>query len=318
MLICPDMECDHREDVEIVASPADAVIFSSSSAGWNWKIHEQWNRLTLSEILIRMNEIAELYRETGNPKLPSFYRFWRWEYRMTYWRIIHPLRKAVGKKDRMVLSGRNLNVQGRIKELLKHSVVVEQSNGAGTKMVSLGDLRNVAHAWEGPKRPLRFDFATGSEWSGDFHVIQPSTRFVIVTGQRLILNDVTMHGLCRVQTDDEAVAGGLGMTRFPDSYKGEVPAALVERSFRAIRFGYVQGYRLLVRSVTTNPDIFVLATRNMEAARAFKMHRDEWIWCGEREQLRWWRYFHRDEIERMEEKQIPLALNELIRLAAKR
>jgi len=319
MLVCPDAACDHKEDVEIVATPDDAVIYSSSQAASRWSVQERYWELTLDEIQQRLERLWSLYNQTGNPKLPSAFRFWRERFRFEYWSIMHGLRRGLQEDEDVVLEGKELREQGRVKEIQGRAVLLDRSDGTGTVLVRLGELRQVAGVLNWPRGDTRFDFGDGLDIQKGNHVLSRSTRFVIVAGCRLELDSVTRHGACHVRTDDAETARDLGLQPYyQGSWGGEIPASLVERCFRSIRFCYVQGHRLNFLSVTKDPEIIFLGTRNMETARVLKMRRDSLIFCGQREQLRWHRFFNRSEIERTEEKQIPRDIWELVRYQQKR
>jgi uncharacterized protein YbaR (Trm112 family) len=314
MLVCSDCQCDHSEAVSIAATPEDAVIYSSYRAASLWSIQERSHALTLDELQEWLRRLSTLYARTGNPKLPSAYRFWRERFRFTYWSIMHPLRRHLESGEETVLQGKEVYEKGVVKELLQHGVLLERTDGSGTRFVRLSQLHAVYGVFDWNRYPVRFDFADGSDSleDGNRTTYTPSS-FAIVAGHRVAVEAVSKRGLCRVRTNDPEPARALGLSpSFPGVFSGEFPAGLVERCFRGIQFAYVQGFRLHLRSMTTDRDVFQLETRSIEAARALKMHRDSMMWIGVRDQLRWWRYFHRDEIERFEEKQIPLTLADLM------
>lgn len=313
MLVCPDMGCDYVEPVRIAAAPDDAVVYSSAQAAFLWSRHEDAYEQTLGQLHERLTDLAAIYEKTGNPKVPSAVRYWRDRYRMTYANVTQPLKRAYKERAEVCLEGTGGRQYGRVTALLKHGVHLEQSDGSGRVTVQLADLSHVFSVWRLFDKRQRFDFSDPAERRPDTRPVSRPTTCVIIDGCRLGLQSVTRRGICRVETADPETARDLGLVQiFPPWYYGELPAGLVERCFRTIRFAYVKGYRMRVRSATNDPEVVQLETREMEAARALKMAQNWLIWNGERHQLKWCKLFHRDEIEYWEEKQLPRQIWEMV------
>ena len=320
MLVCPGLDCEYVEQVQIADRPDDAVIFSSSSAAWRWSLLESAHQLTLGEIEERLWHLRRLYAQTASPKLPSQYRYWRERGRFQYWNNWHDLNRHMKENDEADLEGKDFRFKGRVLEFLDdRTVLIARSDNGETVVVRIDDLHNVYGVWNWP-RSLRFNFGDGSDALKEGnHVIHTSTRFAVVMGHRVGLDSVTRHGICRVRTSDPETARSLNLRlSFPNTFSGELPVALVERAFKAVTHCYVGGYRLNFLSITNDPEIVQVGTRNMEAAQALKMRRDGIHWIGQRQQLRWWRFINLSMIERFEEKQIPINIWELVRAAEHR
>ena len=319
MLVCPDMACDYVEPVRIAAAPDDAVVYSSSQAAYLWSRQERAHEQTLGQLHERLTGLAALYEEPGNPKAPSAVRYWRDQYRMTYANVVQPLKRAYKEGTEVLLEGAGGRQRGRVTALLKHGVHLERSDGSGRITVRLSDLYRVYAIWTlFDKRP-RFDFSDPAERRPETHTVQRPTTFVMIDGYRLGLLSVTRRGVCRVETADPETARDLGLVQIsPPWYYGELPAGLVERCFWTIRFAYVKGYRMRLRSATNDPDVVQLETREMEAARTLKMAQHWLFWNGERHQLKWWKFFHRNEIDYWEEKQFPRQIWEMVQQEQRR
>lgn len=320
MLVCPDLDCHHREDVQIAGTPDDAVVYNSRTAGHLWSMSEHQPFETLGEIRERLIRIAELYRRTGNPKAPSAYRYWREQYRHTYAGIVPELREALKSNTEVILQGKGSSERGRVMELFPDSVLLDRTENNETVLVPLGNLKYVTdyHPAFFVSRKPRFDFHDGADDRPHNHCVHTDTRFAMVSGRRVILSHVSRFGNCQIETSDPEVAQALGLRlRVGHHYRAVVPAGLIDRCFKSVRWCYVHGYRLELHSATTDLEVFQLRTRSMEVARALKMHREwsQFVMVGsrERQQLRWWGYFHLSETERTEEKQIPLEISKIIR-----
>jgi hypothetical protein len=319
MLVCPDLHCHHREDVQIAGTPDDAVVYNSHHAAGLWSVTEGQPFETLGEHRERLMRIAELHQRTGNPKAPSAYRYWRDQYRQTYGDIVPELKHALKSQVEVILEGRETSERGRVMDLFADSVLLDRTENHETVLVPLGSLRLVTHYHSAffPSRKPRFDFYEGPDRRRENHCVHTPTRFAMVSGRRVILSEVSRFGKCLIETPSIEVAQALGLQlRVGDHYQAVVPAGLLDRCFKSVRWCHVRGHRLELQSATAKPGVFQLRTRSMEAARALKMHQHWSMFrIRERQQLRWWGYFHETEIERTEEKQIPLDISYMIRTA---
>ncbi|HYF80374.1 MAG TPA: hypothetical protein VD973_24965 [Symbiobacteriaceae bacterium] len=322
MLVCPDLDCHHREDVQIAGTSDDAVVYNSHHAAHLWSETDKQPFETLGERRERLMRIAELHQRTGNPKAPSAYRYWREQYRQTYGWIVPELKYALKSQVEVILEGKETSERGRVMDLLADSVLLDRTENHETVLVPLGSLRLVAHYHPAffPSRKPRFDFHEGPSNRRENHPVSTPTRFAMVSGRRVILSEVSRFGKCLIETPSIEVAQALGLQlRVGDHYQAVVPAGLLDRCFKSVRWCHVRGHRLELHSATAKPGVLQLRTRSMETARALKMHR-QWsqfhmVGRRERQQLRWWGYFHETEIERTEEKQVPLDISEMIRFA---
>ncbi len=320
MLVCSDIGCDYREEVQIVDTPDDAVIFSSSNAASFWSWTERSHKLTIGDLHTKLDQLVTLYERTENPKIPSAIRFWRDRYRFTYGSIKHHIKRCMEDGTEVYLTGKGLIETGTVKALLETAVELEKSDGGGTTLIRLADLHNAAcYSRRLFSERVRFDFGDQSDITLGNHTIHTPDRFAIVYGLKVAIDSVTSHGLCRVRTDDPQVAKALLLhPTFEHFYTGEVPAAFVERCYKLVRHAYVQGYRLSFISLTRDPNVVQLRTRDMEAARALKMRQERMFWMGQKKRLRWLRFFRLSEIDRFEDKHIPFDIRDMIEAAKPR
>jgi hypothetical protein len=321
MLVCPAYDCTYSEDVLIASVPHDAVIYSAVKAAWNFSLEERSHQRTLDEVHQMIHRLRKQYTQGGHPKLPSAVRFWREHLGFMRWNIKEYLQRSFKEGCQVHCEGKGWAEQGNVKVLMEHGVMLERSDTGETVFIRAGDLRGVAYkggVWE--HQPSRFDFGRKRPHRPATHPVFTPTHYVIIDGCPLILDGVTTHGLCRVRSDDPRVMEALQLWNPRDEFAyayGEFPLALAERYYRVIRYCQVRGYRMHLRSFTKNRDFVQLETRDLEAARALLMDRSIQF-DGERNALRWWGYFHRDEITGHEEVQVPLSLQRLRKHAAAR
>lgn len=321
MLVCPEIDCPYKEDVQIAGTPDDAVVYNSRRAASLWRTGLR-SLETLGELRDQLEHIADAYERAGNPKAPSAYRYWRDRYHRACGRVVPPLKHALKSDTEVILEGKETRERGRVMELFPDSVLLDRTENNETVLVPLGSLARVRQnyfAFRTAPKP-RFDF---HEDTGEYernHCVHTPKRFAMVSGHRVILSQVSRFGNCVIQTPDPEVAQALGIRlRVAGDYWATIPAGLVDRCFLSVRWCHVQGHRLEMYSATAVPGVFRLRTRSLETARALKMHREvsRFIPIGRREPqgLRWWGYFDETEIEQTEEKQIPLNVSEMIRYA---
>ncbi|MDF2626851.1 MAG: hypothetical protein K0R39_682 [Symbiobacteriaceae bacterium] len=320
-LVCPDLACDHWEPVVIAGTPDDAVVYSSGSAASLWRMTAWEPDETLGEIHKRLLYIQAIYRKTGTPKAPSAFRFWRDQYRFLCSGVIPELKYGMKHNEELILEGRERSERGRVIELLPDSVLLDRSENHETVLVPFGDLRQVSRyipeVMHHPRH--RLDFHDESDLWKRNHCVNRTTQFAMVSGHKVELYSVSRHGECLIETSDAVVAKALGIRlRVDDRYRALVPAGFIDRCYKSVRWCYVRGHRLELHAATVLPDVYQLRTRSLEVARELKM-RYSWSWFGivdtrERNQMRWWKFFHQSEIERTEEKQIPLDISKLVRL----
>lgn len=305
LLICPGFHCGHREPVEIADSTTDAVAYSPSHASGMFQMELRLYEKTLDDLRAEMMRLHERYCESGEPKLPWALRMLKERYQFEYWNIKDYLERSLSEGREVVCEGRGRTERGRVQAVLHDGVLFERTETREVVFLRSGELRSVSFRME--LRPQRFDFGEKSHRTGH-HPIHTPFRFVVVTGFHLGLDTVTRYGLCRVRTHDPVVARAMRMRQVQEGlYLGEFPSALVERTYRSVRYCHVRGRRLHLLSFTRDPDVFQLETRDFDAARELRMHR-AWHWLGQRQALRWWGYFHREEIEEQEELRVPMRL----------
>lgn len=307
LLVCPGYECKHQEEVEIAGAPADAVPFSALHAAGRFMLEERFHELTLDEMKQELDRLVTLFRQAGSPKLVSAIRYWKERYQFAYWHVLDYLEQSHREGREVVCDGKARSERGTVVALLHDGVLLERSGSGDTILLRAGDLHSVAFCMQrGPEQ--RFDFGNRSAVAPGNRPIHTPDRFVVITGQELALDAVTRHGKCRVHTRDREAAGALGLRMaHGDMYAGEFPTLFVDRCFLRVRYCQVQGRRLHLQSETRDPDVLQLGTRDLETARALDMHRSL-TWIGQRNALRWWRFFHRSEIEKVEEVRVPLRL----------
>lgn len=307
MLVCPSFDCDYRETVEITKAADDAVVYSPAHAAGVWRSEMGAWEKPLDEIGEEIVRLTKLHKQTRNLKLPSAIRFWREEYSFVCWLVKEYLEKSLAEGTEIVCEGRGRRERGYVRGILHDGVLFERSKTGETILLRAGDLRMVAICGQWSNKPDPLDFRDPDEVLPDCHPIYTPTEFVQVAGHTLALNHVTRHNICRVQSEDPAVARFFGLRpTFKDRFSGEVPLGLVEQCFRLDRHCWVQGYRLHLRAVTTDEAIWQLETQDMDTARALRMHHSYLLSLTEKESPSWVRYFHQQEIQRVEETRTPM------------
>ncbi|MFZ5826051.1 MAG: hypothetical protein ACOY94_17285 [Bacillota bacterium] len=293
MLVCPDLACDHVERVRIAARSGDAVAFNPWSASLHFgEPHQYANaRRTLSEVWEQVVQLKQEYDQTGNPKIPSLFRFWREEYRLKYWGLRYTLQQAHERKSEVVCVGKGWKMQGRVVSLVDRGLLIEPGEGGEPVYIALGTLTGTGHVWSGPwpfKRPaLRFDFGGGGSATLGAYSHNPPQRFAVVGGHSVELLSVSPGGVCQVATSDPHVARALHL--WGDNgrrFTGEVPAVLVERVYRVVRYAHVGEHRLHL--ISQGFGRVRVETKSLKTAEALQMNR-----CAEtaRRSLRWWKEY---------------------------
>lgn len=312
LLVCPDYSCDHEEEVEIARTPADAVVFSALHAAGMYRMAAYRHTDTLAEVAQEIQRLITLHKQGAGDKLLCAIRYWREQYQFKYWQIKKCLEESHEKGREISCQGKNWHsVQGTVRGVLPDGVLLERTANGETVFLRTADLSYAGFCLR--FSPRRFDFG------GDDHAFFGSVRdtpwhFVVIAGHPLALTTFTPFGICRAQTRDVEVARTLNLRQtMANIYVGEFPTALVERYYLQLRYYRVQGFRLHLLSETGHPGVLQLGTHQMETARALRMHR-QWTCVGQRQALRWWRYFEGSEIGEMEEVQVPLRLPRARRL----
>lgn len=306
MLICSELECAYTEPVEITRIPADAMVFNPFRAASLWSSQEHTRGRTLRELAAEIERLQLLRRNRPNPKLPSLIHFWRNRYRFLQDFLASTLSQGYDSGEEICCETSTGTERGRVMALMEEGVLLERRNTGELVYLPAGDLHS---AWMsgGYRTPLRLDFAVPDSRPSGLHAVQTVRRYVVIGGHALSYGGVTRFGICPVYTNDPKAAKELGLMPNGDqSFMGEFPAVLIERTYLLLRYCYVQGYRLYLEAETNDADWLRLETRDLAAARALHMTRDGLWLFGRRRALRWWRDFRRDEIERVEERQITI------------
>jgi hypothetical protein len=313
MLVCPAYECSHTEAVIIARTPEDAVIYSPLSAAdmfaWARRVHH----LTLYEFMREMSHVKQLYREKGIPKLPSALRFLRSHFEGKYFDLKEALERSCKEDSEVVCEGKDYYERGRVKAMLHDGVLLERSEGGATILVRAGNLDHATAVGPSFDFELEFDFGKDERPGYTSYPIHTPQRFVVIDGHVLHLEKISCHSFCRVSTHNPETGQALDLWS-PDgkNFIGEFPRALIERCYKLIRYGSVEGHRMHVSSFTRDPDVLQLETRDIDVARKFKMCRT-FIFFGQRRALRWVRCFHRQEISTLEEIRVPIRLPQIAR-----
>lgn len=306
MLVCPEYGCDYWEAVDVVRRKADTVIFNPLSAGYAYLSRQNLYGRTLEELSAEISRLKELYRQSRSPKLPSAARAWRERFEFQYSSILRAVHASYEEGRKISLERRAGKVDGWVKEVLKHAVILERADTGELENIRLWDLVSAYTVmdWKEPKRA--FNFGQGIAWPEGVQTYYRATRFLVIGGQTLAFNSVDRYGLCRVHTDDPEVARAFRLIESDRGFVGEIPGALAEKWFKVLTFVHVQGFRLYVEDFTNHPDWVIVRTRNMEAARQLLLRRESFIRIGPRQQLDWVGPIHRAQVERWEEVQVQI------------
>jgi len=309
LLVCPSYECDYQEPVEIARKPQDAVVFSTCQAASRWQMRERVYERSIGEIRQEIERLIRLHDETGNPKLPAAIKVWSEQLGFSQYLARDYTERSYRDDCEIWCQTTTENMRGKVKALMHDGVLFERASDGKTVLIQLADIYHVTLAGLCTWSKQRFDFRDDPDNPKPGNVPQfMQRRFIVYGGQTLCFDGVTKHGICRAHTKDPAVARTLGLPLDENSaYHGEFPVVLVERYYHLVRYCWVKGHRLHMTSLTRDPDVFQLATRSMEAARELRMRRN-WTWCGQREALRWHRFFDRQEIENEVDVEITLRL----------
>lgn len=312
LLVCPELTCSHQEPVELVRDSLDAVAFNPFGAYWHFQAQQDSYHRSIAEMDRMMKQYAEQYSETHNPKLPSLIRFWRKRFEYTCSSVTHTVHEAQRKREAVHLVGPNLDETGYVKSIRSDGVVLRRTKTDEEIFCEAGELHS---AWmTNPKLALSLkeeDDGPGSRhWYGDIQTINEGHCFAVVDGHTFQIEHALYYGMVRLHTKDAALAKAYGFIEsVNDLWVGEWPAALIQRAYRRIRLCYVHGFRLRIASATTDPDVFQVATSRLHIAEALGMKRPKLIFCTRRGLSRdRFRFFHRREIDRIEELQVPYKL----------
>lgn len=313
LLVCPDLDCGHVEEAEVAATPADAVVYNPWHAAMAFQTAWHHYDMALSEVWDRLKNLADRYKQTTDPRIPSAIRFWKEEYSLSYWSLYHPLQRSLEQQNEVVCIGKDSREQGRVLLLMKQGLLLERQSGEAIYL-SLDTLVHIyaASTWKAlTETGLRFDFGSGSTSGCPAHPRDLPTRYAVVGGYSLQLNSVSPSGICEVSTRDPKAARALDLWNGGGEwYSGEFPAAVVERIYRVVRYAHVAGHRVLVTGQNDFGWVRV-QTHRLEAAQALRMNRS--TRCGlRRRRLRWWKDIPLDEIT-LEVIEIPVGLPRYVR-----
>lgn len=308
MLVCPSYHCDHQEPILIARTSADAVPYSAIRASERWKHQADFWAQSPKGLRDEIRRLEALFRETGRPKLRSAIRCFEWHYQSVLAELTEQVEAACEDEMEVIWTTDDAEEKGRVLALMHDGVLFERSGSGQTLVLPLSDLLDITYIddeafFTAEPVKVRFDFGGRPGMPADVHQVYGPRRFVVVDGHALILDFITRYQVVRVKTTDEAAAKALGLWKtHGESFVGEFPVGLVERSFRLVQHCHVQGHRLHFESDTNHPDIVCLSTRRLEVAQALHLSRRRRSFASQKG-LHWSGFFYRHEITRWEELQ---------------
>lgn len=315
LLVCPEVDCSHQEPVRLVKDTLDAVAFSPFCASHIFMARSEYHDRSIAEMDAQIKRYKRQYRETQNPKLPSLIRFWRQRFDNTLSTVTHYVHEAHRKRDKIHLVGPNLDEVGYIKAIQANGVFLQRSESEEEVFCEAGQLHSAwpyFSALELDDDEDEVKSAPGSAKSyGDIRMTQEPSCFAVIDGTTFELERNSFYGMVRLHTRNAALARTYGFVESaPGHWLGEWPAALVQRAYRRIRLCHVGGYRMHISSATNNPDVFQVETHRHDVAMALGMsQKGGYLWVTRRGVVRtYYRFYHTDEVDRLEELQIPYKL----------
>ncbi|MFZ5815851.1 MAG: hypothetical protein ACOY93_11180, partial [Bacillota bacterium] len=245
MLVCPDMDCDHVEPVEIAASAADAVPYLPYGAAHAYDWEQIGRSFTLAEIQGIINDLRRRWKE-GNRKAPSAIRYWRHRLRTEYASIIADLRSSYEQGEEIACTGLDWELRGRVSVLFRMGFFLTLSQTGDTVFISTPTLVHVTrHLWlPFQEEEQRFDF--GGKPEGRLtHPHNLQHRFAVIAGHTVQLHSISRMGICYVTTEDPEVARELGLWSFSGGrHAGEFPVGVLEQLYLLVYYAHVGGFRL--------------------------------------------------------------------------
>jgi hypothetical protein len=312
LLVCPDADCSHQEPIQLVKDSLDAIAFDSHGASHIFKSRQAYWHRSIAEMDELIKQYQQAYRQTKNPKLPCLIRLWRQQFDYTCSTVTHSVHQAHRKKEQIHLVGPNLDEKGYIKAIREDGVLLQRSQTKEEIFCEAGQLRSAyvyraVVGWTDEEQQM----PGGAKSYGDLRTIHSPSCFAVLEGHTFVLERATFYGRVRLATTDPALAKAYGFVESdPGHWVGEMPAPLVQRAYRRIQLCYVNGYRMRISAETTNPEVFQVETNRHHIAEALGMPRSSMLVFTRRGNRRTrHRFFHRNEIDRIEELQVPYKLS---------
>jgi hypothetical protein len=307
LLVCPVVDCPHQERIRIVNDSLDAIAFNPAWAAWYYDARERERKRSISEMRQMVNQYRELFEQTGNRKLPSLVRYWQQRFDRTLSWLRSSVQQAHEKQEEIHLTGPDLDEQGYIKEIKKDGLLLKRTETNEEVYLRAGQLHSAAVVMHDPG--LFDEEVRDNRYAGIKTVSSPS-YFVVIDGHTFAMEHSMFYGMVRLNTKDREVAHKYGFIEVrPGHFVGEITAAVVQRAYRRIRLCHVKGCRVAVKSDTTDPEVFQVHTKNQRVADALNMPDTKMLLLTRRGPQKWRnRFFHRSEVERMEEIIVPVKL----------
>lgn len=314
LLVCPEVDCSHQEPVQLVKDNLDAVAFNPFYASHIFMARQDYRNRSIAEMDELIKGYKRQYKQTENPKLPSLIRFWRQRFEYTCSSVTHSVHEAHRKKGKIHLVGPNLDETGYIKAIQENGVYLQRVQTNEEIFCEAGQLHSawlytmvIARDEDEADGPVQ---GTAKSY-GDLKTVHEPSCFAVIDGHTFEVERTSFYGWVRLTTRDAALAQAYGLVEVQsDQWVGEWPSALVQRAYRRIRLCHVGGYRMRISSATTNPEVFQVETTRLHIAEALRMPksaRRNWLTMRGVYRVNH-RFFHRDEVDRIEELQVPYKL----------
>lgn len=267
-LVCGNFNCLYEEEVEFVREPAGAVLFDMNEAASLFGEETGFGEMCPAGNRELVEELAELYADSGNRKLPSLIDDLQWQSdehlrQLREWLV----RVPAGRTIEIHLDGTRW--EGYI-VLYSDSHLLLRPKGASEALAfALEEI-----SFFGPRyfrdEPEPEAPEAGTEMA---HMIVLSGRErCVVKGHHLHLDQVDRFGRHHCRTWDAAVGQALGMKHLGDTcYQGVFRRTEVQGRYDLRRIVRVAGHWVEWFGPTATGDALAVKTVDPEIARALDL-----------------------------------------------